>query len=799
MKGLRNLTNSITEIKGVNIDCGIFEGGKSIDLFNYENEDKNKNYPPHRVSVIFGRNGSGKSTLANFISGLTNDNSDVKCFYDKNNKPLLLDSGSQIRVFGEDYIRDKLYIEGDKVESIVMLGNQAAAKMRINEIKEEQDELTESLTKYNIKKDELENGENSITKLENKAKLKAKEGGWVTRRKSIEGGDSTPSLTSLRWADILKATSDESRESLEKQFNNLIDEYNRTNNVEKEIECNNLRKVELSQYDEDRLRNLLSEELDEPKLNEREKRLLELTRMNQAIIEKAQEVFSGDETKYCPMCQQEVTSNYKASITKSIQKILSDKADEFKKRLSQAILEPVSKQPELPAQLSRDVIDNYNESIQNVNRAIENCNNLIQERKGNLYSTVDFGELNLTQTIFALNESIDRINEDVEKLNNSIKRREKTKNDLTVLNDKLAYIDAKDLICKLQESKAKLTDTIDKLNKIGKKQEALEKEREKQQAAINNTDIAADLINKFLSTVYLDTNRFRLVPHSKVYKIESYGKSVKPWEISTGERNILALCYFFAESGRGKFQGAEDSDPQYLIIDDPISSFDMENRVGICSLLRERISHVLNSNDESRITLLTHDGAVLYELDHILDDIKELEDGKGKFKYDFLELSGASTSLYMMKKPQYTHLLRRAYNYASSKDEDEFESYVIGNILRRILEGYSTFNYAMPMYGLTHDSDINKNFGDYKEALSALMYRLTLNDDSHMEEKVKSLNQSMGFERYSCEEKKKLAQFVIVILSLIDEVHVIKQLSKTQVKEREIRENLKKWKASLPA
>lgn len=83
------------------------------------------------------------------------------------------------------------------------------------------------------------------------------------------------------------------------------------------------------------------------------------------------------------------------------------------------------------------------------------------------------------------------------------------------------------------------------------------------------TEIAVASINRFLSSVYFDAARFKLVPFGDVYKIESYGKPVAPKAISTGERNILALCYFFSEGGRGKFEGLEDSDPQYLVIDDP--------------------------------------------------------------------------------------------------------------------------------------------------------------------------------------------------------------------------------------
>lgn len=285
------------------------------------------------------------------------------------------------------------------------------------------------------------------------------------------------------------------------------------------------------------------------------------------------------------------------------------------------------------------------------------------------------------------------------------------------------------------------------------------------------TEIAVASINRLLPSVYFDAARFRLVPFGDVYKIESYGKPVAPKAISTGERNILALCYFFSEGGRGKFEGPEDSDPQYLVIDDPVSSFDMENRVGICSLLRERISHVLRANDESRVPVMTHDAATVAELDHVLNDIKSSDN----HRYCLLELTEDGTRQYTKtRKSQYSILLKTVYDYASSEKEPGEESYVIGNIMRRVLEGYSFFNFGMGINLLSRDTELKKRFGELGAMLSNAMYRLVLNDESHMEEKVAALNPTLAFERYSYEEKRKLARCVLVILHCLDPEHVKK-------------------------
>lgn len=231
------------------------------------------------------------------------------------------------------------------------------------------------------------------------------------------------------------------------------------------------------------------------------------------------------------------------------------------------------------------------------------------------------------------------------------------------------------------------------------------------------TEIAVTSINRFLSSVYFDAARFRLVPFGDVYRIESFGKPVAPKAISTGERNILALCYFFSEGGRGKFEGLEDSDPQYLVIDDPVSSFDMENRVGICSLLRERISHVLRANVESRVTVMTHDAATVAELEHILGDVKCDFDPSDNYGYCLLELTEGATLQYTRtRKNQYSILLKTVYDYALSEEDLGEESYVIGNVMRRVLEGYSSFNFGMDIKTIINKSEaikkVKKEKGD---------------------------------------------------------------------------------------
>lgn len=58
------------------------------------------------------------------------------------------------------------------------------------------------------------------------------------------------------------------------------------------------------------------------------------------------------------------------------------------------------------------------------------------------------------------------------------------------------------------------------------------------------------------------------------------------------------------------------------------------------------------------------------------------------------------------------------------------------------------------MSRLSRDPDLQERLGDQRPFLEDAMYRLALNDASHMKNRVKAFNPTNAFERYSDEEKK---------------------------------------------
>lgn len=773
------MTSNIPSILGVHVCSGAFDSGHDIDLFGSLQSEGN-NSKPVRASVIFGHNGSGKSTIAREIAAISRGESNGY-LYDENKRELLLSDNecAGIRVFDEDYVESKTRIEGEGLDSIVMLGEQVSAVEAIEETEKSIRGVIADIEGLDSKIAELENGSNSVDKLEKKAKDSVKSGGWAERRQKITGTKS--SLSKNYWIDVQNAKTEETRETLTQQFYAKLRIFEKAKAAGQD-EISPVPSIDITLYDEGYLTELLSSQIDNPELSEREQRILELVKNdNQTIVDTAVSVFSLEDTHVCPMCQQEVSQAYKDSIVASIRKVLNKAVEEFRVELSKAFLPRLDETVDIPDQVTESAKADLKDAFREVNRLVDEYNSRIELRKASIYTAQTTGALGLDAALKKLEITVESVNSEIDSINSAIRDRNFLEKDLLKLNDKISRTDARQDIESWRAAEGDLAKTRDARSEKLAEHKRLLSEKQRQEAALKQIDIAVDVINSYLANVYFDSDRFKLVLDGEQYKVLSHGQSVAPDNISTGERNVLALCYFFTESGEGKEQGHADDDPQYVVLDDPISSFDMENRVGVCSLIRERAECILQSNDESKITVFTHDSSVMHDLQKVFDDIRLLTMSKN-FAYNTRKLVGTATEP-VTKGSEYAALLNRAYRFANSTTDDLDESYVIGNILRRIVEGYGAFNYGIGVEELFRDQDLASRLGPHLPYIKNAMYRLMLNDESHLKDRVSTMNPSDRFERFSYEDKRSCAQCVLLMLYTLDQTHVKRQLKDISITE----------------
>lgn len=292
--------------------------------------------------------------------------------------------------------------------------------------------------------------------------------------------------------------------------------------------------------------------------------------------------------------------------------------------------------------------------------------------------------------------------------------------------------------------------------------------------------IAKDMINEALSYIFFSNKRLQLDvdAESGKYYLMSNGIKVTPDKVSTGERNIIALCYFFTQMLDNHNSTDNFTDEYFIVIDDPISSFDRENQVGVITYLKYQLSKIFYGNKNSKILLLSHDLSTVYDLEKAGEEIGEQFNLKKKFveNYELKDRQIDNTKHIDMKRNEYSLLMKEIYRYANGEDS-LLSDFTIGNSMRRLLEAHGTFLYKKGMDALTTNEDILDLCKNHKNYFRNYMYRLVLNGESHLEERVLSLKDTNFFENYTSDQLKDTAQKIICYLYLINPLHVKEHLS----------------------
>ena len=244
--------------------------------------------------------------------------------------------------------------------------------------------------------------------------------------------------------------------------------------------------------------------------------------------------------------------------------------------------------------------------------------------------------------------------------------------------------------------------------------------------------------------------------------------------MSLGERNIIALCYFFTQILSNQDIGKLYQDEELVVIDDPISSFDFENKVGISSFLRYQTHKIIKGNAKSKILFLTHDLSTFSDLQKIADEM-EKSFKKQKLgvsvKGKSFELQGRTLSDPIKSINEYRDLLHMIFNYAMGNTKGL--DLAIGNSMRRALEAFSTFIYGTGIAEVSFDPKVIKSLGNHSRYFENLMYRLVLHGESHFETRVYAIQDDLSFYRFiSEEEKQRTCKEVLCFMYCLNPDHI---------------------------
>ncbi len=773
----------IDSITGFSIHSDYFSGKNVFNIFPSDND---------RIAIIYGRNGTGKSTIARGFFELANDikprSIDVKLV--ANESKNIKQSPNKIFVFDEHYIDKNIKIKEDGLGSIVLLGEQVGIEEEINEKNNELEKCSKSLENaisdfglYNNLRgySSPEYWISKITKILRK--------NWAdTAGKQIKGQLKSSAVNDEVIERIAQLRVSKSRANLVEEFEEKFKLYKSTSS-DMELIKQEACKLIFNPQIEELSKKLLQATVSKPSLTSREQELLELFGINSLLTSK--DFLQNNVNSKCPICLQEISKEYVDIIIEEIDNIISREFESFKEEISNLVIERIDSDSfsvfeAVDSNLYSQLIIN----IKKLNEQIEKHNNLINKKLNSPFVTIAYTGVSLKNQFENTNMIIEQIEKKRNKYNIAVSNRALLTKELLQLNDEIAHHEIKEYyktykICqsnKLKKEK-EITGYKEKIDKLTQQLDKLNSTRE-------NLSLAADTLNEELKYIFFSEKRIQLFVerNTKTYKLKVNGKNVSPCKISSGERNALALCYFFADIAKHMDVLALYSEEMFLVIDDPVSSFDFENRIGIMSFLKCKLKEIMTGCASTKAMVLSHDISMIMDFIKVSDDISKYCKKKS-MPACFTAYKLYDKNIYDLKMNcynEYTELLKNIFDY--SVDDSKSDDISIGNQIRRVLEAFSTFSYKKGIDQLLTDTEILSSLPTTKAQryYEDLMIRLVLNGESHTRDRAKFYPQSDFYAYLSPEEKKRTSKSVLCLMYFLNPTHILSHIP-------EAKEQLEKW------
>lgn len=788
----------LKDIHSIKICGANFTTSTELALFDAKEGNNTKDV---RGTLVYGRNGTGKSTISKAIKKIAGNlypHISQASFCDINGIVITLteDEKKRIKVFDEEYIDKNVKFCEDSLSTIVMLGQQADLTQKIEKASKRQEVAKEQYDKQEIVVLELEKSSNDKSPMYymNQMKLALQgDDNWAGRDKIIKGNRQNTGVRDDTYTQFVALTPDKTRDELVVAFSDKVKELEKAKQGTSAISTT-VQNITIV-FDIKYLKALLSLKIEKPELTEREMYLLRLVQGGKTErVNYMLKLFSNDDTKRCPTCFQPLTSNYKKDVVKSIKKVLSkiveDHQANLRKQLQQLVV--IDLKPFEP-------LESYGlccKKLETLNEAINENNFLIQTKIDNPFEPQTSQCHELPVLVDELNKELERLDQERIDFNKKVQSTTPIIHELTKINNEIAHYDIIELHRKYQKQNAQLRiEQIKRVNLRAAYYDA-KKEVDELEAQRKNIKIALNVINNSLKYIFFSEDRLKIEYRNERYFLISNGMNVSPKDISQGERNIIALCYFFASILENQDIEQAYAQEYLIVIDDPVSSFDMENKVGIMSFLKYQMGRFLLGNPNTRVQVMTHDILTFYDISKVFEELIEASKSKysgRQYIYRLYELSQTKlTRFNCTKRQEYTVLVKAIYSYACGHATEY--NIVIGNIMRQVLEAFATFQYKKGIDSISTDPAVLSVLpADYRDYFENLMYRLILNNGSHRDYQVRAMDDMNFFSFISDEDKKRTAKEVITFLYLINKQHIVCHLNGEQNVER----NIEEWKEEI--
>ncbi|MGF3073641.1 AAA family ATPase [Facklamia sp. P13069] len=760
-----------------------------------------KNYS---LAILYGKNGSGKSSIANGCyhyslneqiesEEITEDSNPQSIKFEMTNNQVSSCEVTNAKVysFSEGFILDKIDFRKQKdLNAIVMLGDQKKYRNILDSLESDLKSKEEDKKKCeNVLTEMQDDYQKDYKKLE---KILRAKNGWAEKEKLIRklsiNGRVTDELLDKLSIQAQEIPDDEVPKKVEKnksEFDNCLEKLTQIRKTPKLPTPEPL--DPLNENIDDEIENIFATVLQEPHWTERE------TKIFKEIEEKGANHFSEliklVNTDTCPTCFQTIETNYRNELIESLKKmqaeILNDESDAFIKRIDSI---NIKSQPSLSNEIVnfqqesiKKLADEYKENLDIYSREKDNLKKLLEKKKDFLYTPLEDSYEKILDIYEKLNQSYSSLVEEIKKHNDLSLEEDKIITKACELNFKITAMENKANL----EVKEKVSNLIkEKENEITKLDEELSEIREKINATnsqLKQTHVALEQINEDLSYIFFDRNRLQLKSNGDGgYDIFSKGKKVTLSSLSTGEKNIISLCYFFSCVGENKSIEDKYIDEALYIIDDPITSLDFGNAVGLYTYINSQIRSIGKGNKSSKVLIMTHDLGIYYNLTRIFEDVNS-----DMGKYLNYELKGGKVirhSEISKLTSGYKNNVNHLYEYACKVEGTKELDSTIGNITRKVLEAFSSFTYDTGIAEVSINQNILDKIPVEKDRVyfQALMYRLLAHGESHDDLYGKNIT-GIANNILDRDNKLQLTQLVLFFIYSLNPLHLSSHIKNLNV------------------
>ena len=259
------------------------------------------------------------------------------------------------------------------------------------------------------------------------------------------------------------------------------------------------------------------------------------------------------------------------------------------------------------------------------------------------------------------------------------------------------------------------------------------------------------------------------------YKVKSGSVFIQPSKLSTGEQNILALCYFFAKVSEG--DGYFDRN-QIIVLDDPLSSFDDGNKYGVTTLLGYLCQSILDKGSKTKLIIMTHDSSFALNMSKM---VKSIDSNKLSCRELQKDSSEPLKETKFEDIDRYAGVLRSMYDFALQ--EEKSLTAPPPNDVRRVWEAFLTFELGET--SIANMDSLKKLSGYFSKNqkierfMRVFIPQLFINNDSHAKSQVMNgnlyLTPTLDGKPY-----EDFVKNIVCFMHLVSPRHIAWRMKKTQ-------------------